>query len=169
MQELVAIGRIVRPVGVRGEVKIVPLTDDPGRFDALARVFVGSVPEQSEERLVTEIRVQRDSVVVRLAGLETRETAEQYRDAFLFVEQTKSVRPRRGSFFVDDVIGCTVVLPSGQKVGTVQDIMTLPANDVWVVRDGEREHLIPAVKALILSVDVKARRIEVADLDGLFT
>ncbi len=168
MHELIAIGLVTRPVGVRGEVRIQPLTFSVERFRALSSVQVGRTAAQAEGRRLLRARAQGDGVVLNLEGVETREQADALRGMFIFVASDDSVPPPAGSYRVDDIIGSTVVLPSGRAVGTVADVLVLPGNDVWVVRDGDREYLVPAVKELILSVDVMSRRIAVAELDGLF-
>jgi len=68
---------------------------------------------------------------------------------------------------MDDIIGCEVVTEEQMKVGIVADLLSLPANDIWVVRNGKKEFLIPAVKAIIRKVDVKAKRITIHALEGL--
>ncbi len=168
MHELIAIGLVTRPVGVRGEVRIQPLTFSVERFRALSTVQVGKSAARVEARSLQGVRPQGDGVILKLDGVETRDQAEALRGAFIFVESEASAPPPPGAYRVDDIIGSSVVLPSGRTVGKVADVLILPGNDVWVVREGDREYLVPAVKELILSVDVASRRIAVADLDGLF-
>jgi len=68
---------------------------------------------------------------------------------------------------MDDIIGCEVVTEEQMKVGIVADLLSLPANDIWVVQNGKKEFLIPAVKAIIRNVDVKMKRITIHALEGL--
>jgi 16S rRNA processing protein RimM len=167
-QQRRAVGRIVRPVGVRGEVKVMPLTDDAERFQKLNNVTMGLTVEEAVAVRFERARRQGNAFVVKLACVDTVEAAEQCRGQYLFVEQQRSARPRPGGYLVDEVIGCEVVTVAGRVVGTVQEILSMPANDVWVVRDGTKEYLLPAVRALLRSVDVTRKRIEVEDLEGLF-
>ena len=167
-RERIAIGRIVRPVGVRGELKVIPLTDDPDRFGASDDITVGSRPEEAMTVRIERSRKQVNAIVVKLAAVDSIEAAERFRDQYMFVEAGEVRPPQTGTYLIDEIIGCTVVTVSGREVGTVADVMTLPANDVWVVRDGTKEHLLPAVRALLRTVDVARKRIEVEDLEGLF-
>ncbi len=91
----------------------------------------------------------------------------ELRNRYLFVPKEESIKLRPGSYFMDDVIGCEVVTEEQMKIGIVTDLLTLPANDVWVVRNGAKEILIPAVKAIIRKVDVKKKRITIHALEGL--
>lgn len=165
--DLIAIGRILKPIGRRGEVKIHPLTDDKDRFKVLQSVWVGDDETTAELDNVAAVRVDKKHVVVSLETVETTYEAEQLRHKYLLVPKEKAVKPRTGSFFVNDVIGCEVVTEEQIKIGVVTDLLTLPANDVWVVWNGVKEILIPAVKAIIRQVDVENKRITIHMLEGL--
>jgi 16S rRNA processing protein RimM len=164
-----AVGRIVRPVGLRGEVKVVPLTDAPERVRKLKKAWVGRSADQAEPVRIEQARIQGNALVMKFEAVGTVEAAEQCREQFLFIEEEPCAeRSQRGSYLIDDIIGCAVVTAAGEAVGTVEDVLSLPANDVWVVRNGTKEYLLPAVRALLRSVDVGRKRIEVEDLEGLF-
>jgi 16S rRNA processing protein RimM len=168
LRERRAVGKIVRPVGIRGEMKVVPLTDELDRFQRLKQVTMGKTAEEAVPVRVEHARLQGRAVVVKLESVESIEAAEQCRDQYLFIDEPRAAKSRRGSYLVDDIIGCQVVTAAGRVVGTVADVLSMPANDVWVVRDGAKEYLFPAVRALLKSVDVERKRIEVEDLEGLF-
>jgi 16S rRNA processing protein RimM len=165
--ELIAIGRISKPIGTRGEVKILPYTGDWQRFSELQSVWVGKSEGATEHRDVHVVRIDAKQVVLTLRGVETIDQAEEFRDHFLFVPKEDTVRLRTGSYFVDDVIGCDVVTEEQMYVGKVADLLSLPANDLWVVRNDGKEFLIPAVKAIIRQVDVEQKRITIHALEGL--
>ena len=165
--DLIAIGRISKPIGTRGEVKITPFTHDRRRFENLPAVWLGHSAANVERKKILNARIDARHVVLALDGVETVEEAEKTRGVFLFVPKEEVAAPQNGSYFVDDVIGCTVVTEDQTVVGTVTDLLSLPMNDVWVVRNGPKEILIPAVKAFIRRVDVEQKRIMIHALDGL--
>jgi 16S rRNA processing protein RimM len=165
--DLIAIGRISRPIGTQGELKVLPLTDDKQRFKGLQSVWVGQDATRVEQKDILAVRIDVKQIVVNLNGIETLHEAKEFRNKYLFVPKEQTIELHTGSYFMDDVIGCEVVTEEQVKVGIVDDLLSLPANDVWVVRNGTKEFLIPAVKAIIRKVDVKMKRITIHALEGL--
>jgi 16S rRNA processing protein RimM len=165
--DLIAIGRIAKPIGTRGEVKILPLTDDTKRFEDLRSVLVGSEENASVQVKVVSVRIDAKQAVFCLDGFDSVEKAESLRDQFIFVPKENKVRLHEGSYFIDDVLGCRVITEEQKYVGIVIDLLKFPANDIWVIKSDEKEILIPAVKAMIRQVDVANKRITISDLEGL--
>jgi len=165
--DVIAIGRISKPIGTRGEVKVLPLTHDHQRFENLAAVWIGSTAANVELKKILAVRIDAKQVVLALDGVETMEAAEQLKDSYLFVSKEDAVPPEQGSYFVDDVLGSEVVTEEQTRVGTVTDLLSLPMNDVWVVQNGTKEILIPAVKAIVRQVDVEKKRITIHAFEGL--
>jgi 16S rRNA processing protein RimM len=166
--DLIAIGRISKPIGTRGDVKILPLTHDTQRFMNLPAVWLGHQAADAESKKVLKVRVDSRLVVINFNGIETVEDAEKIKDWYLFVQKKDAVKLQKGRYFVDDVMGCEVVTEEQSNVGTIRDVLSLPMNDVWVVKKDAKEILIPAVKAIIRQVDIDQKRITVHALDGLF-
>jgi len=165
--DLVAIGRILKPIGTQGEVKVLPLTNDKQRFASLQSVWVGHDTTIVEQRDISAVRIDAKQVIVSLSGIETPQEAKGAKNKYLFVPKEQTIKLRPGSYFMDEVIGCKVVTEEQMNVGIVTDLLSLPINDVWVVRNGTREFLIPAVKAIIRKVDIKMKRITIHTLEGL--
>jgi len=165
--ELIAIGRIAKPIGTRGEVKILPFTEDKQRFSDLQSVWVGENEVAAEQRDIEVVRIDAKQVVLTLRGVDTVEKAAKFRDHYVFVPKANIAQLRTGSYFVDDVIGCEVVTEEQNHIGKVIDLLSLPTQDVWVIRNGAKEILIPAVKAIIRHVDVEQKRITIHALEGL--
>jgi 16S rRNA processing protein RimM len=166
--EWIAVGRIVRSIGIRGEVKIIPLTDDERRMEGVEVVFLGKDEVSVHSQRIESAHLTTRAWKVKFFGVDRIEAAEKLRGLFLFLPRKNEPRMKSGSFRIDDIIGCEMFTGVGRRVGQVSDVLVLPANDVWVVRDGEKEYLFPAVRALISKVDVEAKRIEVHELEGLF-
>jgi 16S rRNA processing protein RimM len=164
---LIAIGRISRPIGTRGEMKVLPLTDDRLRFTGLQSVWVGHDSERVDRFDIRNVRIDAKQVVLNLNGIETLQEASKFRNKYLFVPKEQTIKLHPGSYFMDDIIGCEVVTEDQMIIGIVADLLSLPANDIWVVRNGSKEFLIPAVKAIIRKVDVKMKRITIHALEGL--
>jgi 16S rRNA processing protein RimM len=165
--ELIAVAKIIKPIGIRGEVKIQLLTDEINRLSHLTSVWIGKQQQAATEHKILRVRQDVKQCLAALQGIETIEAAESLRDQFLFVSQDETVPPKEGRYFVDDILGCEMATQKGEQVGTIVDVLTLPGNDLWVVRNGQKEILIPAVKEIVKEVDVKRKRIVIDSPEGL--
>lgn len=164
---MIAVGRITRSVGLKGELSLVMLTDRPDRFAMLKSVWVGTDEGQAVRHALLSARVARTAVIIKLKGIETRSAADEHQGQLVFVSDKDAIAPKKGSYFIHDVVGMNVVTEAGEKIGTVRDVMQLPAHDVWVVIAGVKEILIPAVKVFIRSVDVQSRTVVIRPPEGL--
>jgi 16S rRNA processing protein RimM len=165
--EMIAIGKVSRSVGIRGELNVVPFTDDLSRFAKLQSVWLG-VDETSQERYaVVSARVGRSSVILKLGTITSRTEADSKRGAFVYIPSEEVITPAQGAYFIHDIVGMHVLGEGGESIGVVKEVLELPANDVWVVVKEGKEFLIPAIKQVILSVDLKRRAIVIHALEGL--
>jgi len=164
---LYAVGRIVKAFGIRGEMVVAPMTADSRRFNTLRNVFVGPLAASSRPFTVSEVRPGEPGVRLRFAEVPDRTAAERLAGQFIFVGAADRIAPPAGSYFVDDVIGMSVVSDDGGRVGTVREVLHLPAHDVYVVDAGGREVMIPAVPEFVLSIDPAASTMRVHLIDGM--
>lgn len=160
MEEYLAAGQIVRPHGVKGAVKVRVLSDDPARFKGLRHVYLEKSGGYGPVRVLSASG-EGDNTVVTLEGAGDRDAAEALRGAFLYVRRDEAPPLPEGSWYISDLMGCAVEDSDGNALGILKDVMQSGAADVYVVRDGERELLFPALKRLLLEVDVRAKKIVV--------
>ena len=159
-QQFLEAGKIVSTHGVRGEVKILPWADDADFLVGLPRVFV-----DGREYAVQHSRVQKTCVLMKLAGIDDVDAAAKFRDKTVCISRTDVALPE-GSVFIADLIGLRVVTDTGDEIGTVSDIMTMPGNNVYIVT-GSREYLIPAVPEFILERNLDAGFVRVKLIEGM--
>lgn len=167
MRGKIAVGRISKSVGIRGEVKVQLLTDQPRRFSKLKSVWIGEREESAEKLTIESSRIQGFTVVLKFHEIDSRTAADILQGRYVFISAKDVIVPPKGSFFIDDIIGMTVVSEEGEPVGTVKDILQTPANDVWVVQNGTKEVLLPAVKEVIKTVDLKRKEVVIHVMEGL--
>ncbi|HWQ57702.1 MAG TPA: ribosome maturation factor RimM [Clostridia bacterium] len=151
------VGQIVRPHGIRGAVKLVPLTDDPARFHALKDAFL----ERKGEYVpitVSDVGVREGSVTASLSCAATHEEAEKLRGLYVCVDRAHAVKLPEGSYYICDLIGCEVSDDAGRPLGILTDVLQTGANDVYII-EGERKLMVPALKKLLRTVDTEAGRI----------
>lgn len=148
------IGLFLRPHGVRGEVKLLPLTDDIRRFSKLKQAFVESKSgEYRQVKVVSAKLAGENAVIAKIEGIDSMDEAEKLRDMYICVDREHAVKLPEGTYFVKDIIGCRVCLDSGEQLGTLIDVYETNANDVYVIQ-GEKKISVPALKKLLDTVDV---------------
>jgi 16S rRNA processing protein RimM len=157
----VAVGRIVAPHGIRGELSVQPLTDFPDRFRVGARLWLDGV-----QRRVQSSRWQARLVALKLDGIDDRNAAEAVRGHELQVPALHELT-ESDVFYQHDVIGLRVVDVEGQELGRVEDILSTGSNDVYVVRGERGELLLPAIEDVIKEIDVAGGSVTVELLPGL--
>lgn len=163
---LIAVGRILRPQGRDGEVRLEALTDAPERFRALTECYLVPPPD-GERRAVEAVRFQGDTPVLKLAGSDRIGDAESLVGRLVSVPRAAVRRLPPEHYYPFDLVGCRVETVDGMPVGVLQDVLAGAAHDLWVVREGSREYLIPAVGAIVLRVDLVERLIVVCPPEGL--
>ena len=166
-KHLVAVAEVLCPQGNRGEVKVLPLTGRPERFAALSTVTAW---RDGRERVLTLTgwRPWRQFVILGFAELTGIDDAESLRGALICVQAAERAPLPPGEYYHDDLIGLAVATERGRPLGRVTSIVATGANDVLVARDETgREILIPAVKAVVVQVDLAAGTIIIRELPGL--
>ncbi|MGA1197098.1 MAG: ribosome maturation factor RimM [Candidatus Latescibacterota bacterium] len=164
--DYVAIGKVLKPRGIRGEAYLMLLTDFPERFKGLRLVRAVAPSGAITELDIDYVRQYGNRMGIKFRGVDTLDAIGTLRN-FVIQVPRDAVHPLPDdTFYVFDVIGMSVETTSGDFVGKVVDVLSIPANDVYVVdRDGE-ELLLPAARDL-LSIDRDARKIVVQEIEGL--
>ena len=166
--ELVRIGTLTRPHGVRGELAAQPEGEALAALHPGDSVVVRLRGGRERSLGITGLRPDRDRWLVKLEGIADRTAAEDYRAAELLVAYEQLPELDADEFYQADLIGMRVVDVDGAELGTLEAIIETGAHDVYQVVD-ERgiETLIPAVKAFIEATDVAARTMTVRLLEGM--
>ncbi len=186
MLERLRIGEIVSVHGVKGALKVLPLTDNPIRFCSLAEVDVvpkrgnrnGIVDKNGTTYKVISATPAGNVVLLKLYGIDDRDKAEQFRGMFLEIPREKAVKLPKDSYFIGDLLGCTVKTEDGEVLGKLTDVQSTGANDIYevteIVNDGEGSNKpkkktiwLPAIGDVIKDVDVEKGEIIVSLLPGL--
>ena len=173
VEELLRVGRVWRPHGVRGECKIIPESDDPERLMELDAIYLGPDAGRATRYAVESARMQRVKrgplVLFGLEDIEDRDQAAALRGAGVFAEASSLPGPGDQEAYIHDLIGLPVVDTEGAPVGTLTDILQPSAQYIYVVTTGEgRDIMIPAVETFIKEVDFENEKITVNLIEGLF-
>ncbi len=165
--DLVAIARVTRPRGLKGEVVCDLLTDFPERFEGLESV-TGIVPDGSRLELAIESHwFQNGRAVLKFAGYDTADSAETLRGAEICVAESDAVELEEGEFFDWQLQGCRVETADGAVIGTVRELMRTGGTELLVVDGESREYLIPFAESICTDVDIQSKVIRVDPPEGL--
>lgn len=165
--ELIAVGRIVKPFGIKGAVRVQSLSSVPGRFQGLTKVTLVAPSGRSVTTTVTQVREDRDSYVVAFEALTNPDEAAAFRGGLIKIPREQAPPLPEGQYYEFDLIGMTVADETGRRLGTLEEILETSSNHVFVVRGEGREVLIPATRGVVVSVDVAARAMTVRLVEGL--
>jgi 16S rRNA processing protein RimM len=161
-EQPVTVGRVLAPHGIRGELKVQPLTDFPERFDAGSRLWLNG-----QQWVVERGRwAGRGGVILKLRGLDTRNDAETLRDAELTVPEATELK-EEGVYYLHDIIGLPVFDAAGEALGKLEEVFNTGSTDVYIVRGDRGELLLPALEDVVTNVDAAGGRIVVDVPEGL--
>ncbi|MEM7482595.1 MAG: ribosome maturation factor RimM [Acidobacteriota bacterium] len=166
--EMIAVGRIVRPHGVRGEASVEALTENSARWKKGSRLrlhFRDRPPERTLE--VASSRVHRERILVRFAGVEDRDAVEKLRGGWLSVARGEVPPAEAGSFYQFELIGCTCRDTEQGHLGEVVEVVEDGGGFLLIVDDGERRVPIPFARDLLAEVNVAGGEIVVNLPEGL--
>ncbi|AWI03976.1 ribosome maturation factor RimM [Clostridium drakei] len=159
MKQFVTVGQIINTHGIKGELKVYPLTDDLRRFRKLQKVYVEGV-----EKSVVWCKLQTDKVILKIEGIDSVEEAMKYKEKYLDVSREDAVKLPEGSYFIADIIGCSVVGENGVEYGKIADVIKTGSNDVYWIKEG-KELLIPALKDIIIDMDIENKKIVIKPVE----
>jgi 16S rRNA processing protein RimM len=160
----IVVGKVTKAHGLRGEVTVLPLTDNPDRFAPGGVVYL-------EDGRALSIRDSRDNgarLLVTFEGVADRIAADALRGSMLVVPESDLPELPEGTYWPHQLEGCEVVTASGRSLGTIADVVANRANDIWITAgpDGE-EILVPAIRQVIAEVDIAAKRVLVHEVPGI--
>jgi 16S rRNA processing protein RimM len=167
MEELVAIAKIVRTRGLRGEVIADVLTDFPERFDGLEDVTGLFASGERADLKIENFWFQKDRVILKFAGYDSVESAETLRNTEICVADSDAVELDKDEYFDWELEGCAVETIEGEKVGIVEHLLRTGGTEVLVVQGDDKEYLIPFAETICVDVDIENKLIRIDPPEGL--
>lgn len=158
MTDRLKVGVVTSVHGIKGEVKVFPTTDDNRRFKKLKQVYL----DTGKELLSLEIegvKFFKQMVILKFKGYENPDDVMKFRQKELWIDRKDAVRLSKDEYFIADLIDMEVCDEEGKLIGTLKDVISTGANDVYAVETPEgKEVLFPAIKQCVLDVDTEARK-----------
>ena len=166
MLDYFVIGKIVNTQGIKGDVRVLPTTDDVNRFKKLKEINIFKGKELVSYE-IENVRFHKQFVLLKLKGIDSINDAEPLKNCEIKISKDLAIPCEKDEYYISDLYGMTVVTEDNENLGTIEDIIFTGANDVYVVKKDDSQILIPAIKKCILNVDVKEKTMTVHLLEGL--
>ncbi|MCR4724408.1 MAG: ribosome maturation factor RimM [Clostridia bacterium] len=162
--DIIKLGKITAPQGIKGEVRVYPYTDKPTRFSEIEAVLLNG-----RRCRIEKARYMKNMAVLKLEGIDDRNAAETMRNRELLLPREELWKQPEDTYFVDDLVGCAVVSEDGAPVGTLKTIHSRPAQDLYEIeKEDDSSFLLPAVKEFIKDVKTDEKKIVIHLIEGLF-
>ncbi len=167
MQKII-IGKVIKSVGLKGEIKVIPLTDNPERFKLLKEI---SIIEENGKITIFEIEkvsIVKKAVNLKFKGINTKEQAQEFKNKEIGIDENQKFPLQEGYYYIYQILGLKAVDEEGEFLGEVKDVLKNPGNDIFVINKNNKDYLIPAVKEFIAKIDLNNGKIIIKQIDGLF-
>lgn len=164
--EYIKVGRIINTHGIKGELKVFPLTDNLDRFDDLKVAYLGDNKEKVE---IEQVKYYKGLAIIKFKEFDNINQVMKFKDDFLYIDAEDKVELPEDHYFIFDIVDCNVYDTEGRKIGVVTDVLQYTSNDVYVVKDMEKnkEYLIPAVKKFVVDIDIENKKIIIDPIEGM--
>ena len=167
LQQYFEIGKIVNTHGIKGDLKVIPLTDDIKRYDKLEWVYV-DINGELKKYIIESVKYHKQNVLLKFKGLDNINDALLLKNSFVKIPRELAIELPSNSYFICDIIGCVVLDENKKILGKVTDVIKTGSNDVYVIKsESNKEVLIPAIKDVIMNVDIQQKIILVKLMEGL--
>jgi 16S rRNA processing protein RimM len=160
--DLLLIGKVGKPHGLRGEVKVHSRESSYESLSPGLRVYLWQ-GQEAKEQILAEVKVQARTLICRFQGLNNRNQAEELYGSSLYIDKKDLKGLPEGEYYWYQLAGSRVYDHNGLFLGLLDEVFSTAAHDVWVIKDGENERLFPAVDDVILAVDTARKEILVRD------
>lgn len=164
--EYTIIGKIINTHGVRGELKIKPMTDNIDRFSILEKAYIG---EDKKLFQIEKARYHKSFVILKLKDYDNINDVLSFKEKYLYVDgEDKLVLPE-DRYFIDDLIACKVYDLDNREIGHIKDIIYTNKDDVYLIKSSfeDKEYLVPAIKEFVKKVDIENKVVIIDPIEGM--
>lgn len=167
LKQYLEIGQIVSTHGIKGEVRVNPWCDSPEFMKKFKTLYFDANGNKAVK--ITACRPHGNVVILKLDGIDSVEDAQKLRNKTLYMNRADA-KLQKGDWFIQDLIGCTVYDADNKEktYGTLTDVAETGANDIWFIENDDKEYIIPAIKDVVINVDVENESVFIRPLKGIF-
>lgn len=168
--EYIRVGKIVNTHGIKGDVKVLPLTDDIKRFEKLKSVYI-----EDDKSCIQIERVwySKGFVMLKFRGYNNINDVLKYKDKYIVIHEKDAIKLPEDSYFIHQIIGITVFCTDGRELGEIVEVLQPGSNDVYVIKgmdinnSTEKEYLIPAIKDVVKYINIEDKKMIIEPIEGL--
>ncbi|SHE27555.1 ribosome maturation factor RimM [Alkalibacter saccharofermentans] len=160
------IGKIVASHGIKGEVKVMPITDDMHRFDDLEEIIVNT-DGVKKNLLITGIRYHKNMVLITFADIKDRNGADRLKDSLIEISREDAPPLPEGRYYIVDLVGIDV-FEGDIKLGVLKDVLQTGAADIYIIDTPTKQLMLPATEENILDIDIEEGKMKVSIPEGLW-
>ncbi len=161
------IGKTISAQGNKGELKVMPLTDDITRFERLNSTYL-DISGELKLFKIEDVWYHKNNVIIKFVGLDSIEDTEDIKKCYLKIKREDAIELPPGHFFIFELIGCRVFTIDGNYLGRINDILETGSNDVYVVEHENNKLIyIPAIKDVVKEIDIENKLIKIKLIEGL--
>ena len=167
MENFIEIGQIVNSYGIKGQMKIVPFTDDITRFSNLKTIYI-EINKELKEFKIEDVKYHKNNVLIKLESINDINDTEKYKNCYVKIDRKNAVKLPKNTYFIIDLIGIEVFTEENLFLGKIVDVFPTGSNDVYVVKDElGKQILLPAIGEVIKNVDIPNKKMIVKLIKGL--
>jgi 16S rRNA processing protein RimM len=166
-ENLLLMGEVIRPHGLEGLLRIKSYAESEESFLGAEMVFLQKGSAEPREYAVTSVRPHKNVHLLKLRGVDSLEEAEELKGAKILIGKDTLNSKGRNEYFWYELIGLEVYLSRGEYVGKIKHILPTGSNDIYVVQEGNKEVLIPAIHDVIQEIDLTKKRMIISNVEGL--
>jgi 16S rRNA processing protein RimM len=160
MKDKICIGKIIGVHGIKGEIKVKPLTDEPNRYYDLENIYINK-NENTTEYLIEKVRMHKHNILLLLKEVEDRNIAELLINGDIYINENERIELKENEYFVTDLIGSSVYEKENLKLGEIIDVIKTGAVDVISIKGEKKDYLIPFQKQYFNEIDINNNKIVV--------
>ncbi len=162
------IGKVIKPHGVKGRIKVKYFGDDIKQFRFYRKIFLLDTISEHRSYEISEVKTQPPHLILKLRGIDSREEAESLCGREIFIKKSDLPKLDRGEYYWFEILGMLVETESGKRLGSVKEIFPTGANDVYVVEGKRGDIFLPAIEEVIKDVDMERGVLKVLRMEGLW-
>lgn len=162
--DYIQVGKIINTHGLKGDVKVLPLTDDIKRFSKLKNVYIG---ENKKKLEVSKVWYNKGYAMLAFKEYENINDVEKFKNEIIWIDEKDKIKLPKDSYFIHDLIGMEVYLKDESYLGKIEDVLTPGANDVYLVKNKGKQYLIPAIKDVVKNIDIEEKKMIIDPIEGL--
>ena len=164
MGNYIRVGKILNTHGIKGDLKVLPLTNEPSRFEKLKTIFIDNENNKVE---ITKVWYNKGFVMLKLEGYNDINEVIKFKNCYILIDEKDALKLPENSFFISQIIGLRVFCSDGNELGEIVEVLQPGANDVYVVRGNNKEYLIPAVKEFVKEINLDNNKMIIEPIEGL--